>query len=339
MTGTSLFFHGTLDPEVIAVEVSWKMKNSLGEWIKQNQSDWARLEHLIAQVPHRKLKKEELDELARLYRAVSSQYSFLQTYYSKHETATYLKNLVIQAHNLLYSGSKEHYLHKIKQFYFTTFPALLIQRIRPFALSAFILACGFLVAFFLTLQNQNYATLFFPEDFVKHVNPNEAGSVWDPLVASGEIMANNIQVAFFCFAYGALLGIGTVWMLFSNGLLIGALAALYFSKNGSYIFWAYILPHGVIELTAIFIAGAAGLSLAYRIFVPGEMPRIQAIIQEGRVTIRLILGVIPMFVVAAIIEGFITPAPWSLASKYFVALITLLLLVVYFGRKRENIPD
>ena len=155
-------------------------------------------------------------------------------------------------------------------------------------------------------------------------------------------MVNNIQVAFLCFAFGALLGVGTIWMLLYNGMLIGALAALFHRVGESYTFWAHIWPHGVTELTAIFIAGGAGLSLAYSFFVPGELTRGESFKREGKVTIQLMMGVIPLFVFAALIEGFLTPAPWPHWTKYLLALSTLILLFLYFGSawlRKETRPS
>nr|WP_232345683.1 stage II sporulation protein M [Paenactinomyces guangxiensis] len=212
------------------------------------------------------------------------------------------------------------------------FPYLFYQRSQFFFVAGFLLFAGFLLAFLLTYFNEDYAPYFLPPEVATHVDPDQIGQQqWNHAIVSSEIMVNNIQVAFMCFAWGILFGIGTVWSLFMNGMLIGALAALYHRADGGYPFWAFIWPHGVIELTAIFIAGAAGLSLAYRFFVPGEMTRRHSLIKEGIVTIKLMLGVIPMFMIAGVIEGYITPAPWPHWTKYLVALITLLLLLLYFG--------
>src|SRR5699024_5408907 len=109
----------------------------------------------------------------------------------------------------------------------------------------------------------------------------------------------------------------------------------------SYEFWAYIVPHGMIELTAIFIAGGAGLLMGYKLFVPGSYSRGYQLKENAKRSVQLFLGTIPLFIIAGIIEGFITPSTLSLEVKYAVALITIIGLLLYvtwgkllLGKKR-----
>lgn len=142
-------------------------------------------------------------------------------------------------------------------------------------------------------------------------------------------MTNNIQVAFLAFAGGITFGILTVYVMVSNGIMVGALAGLFWHYGQSYAFWAYIVPHGVIELTAIFIAGGAGLLMGYKLFVPGPYSRVYQLKRQAKRSVQLLLGTIPLFVIAGVIEGFITPASFSLETKYIVACVTILALILY----------
>lgn len=313
--------------------VTLQTTKNLNHFIQANQATWSRLEYLLEQLPYGSLHKNELDELGSVYRQVSSHLAYAQTYFPNHETTQYLNHLVIRAHNNLYGIKKKGFWREVFRFFTYEFPILFYQRSRFFYLAAFLLFAGFLLAFTLTYVDKEYAAYFLPSEIYQHVDPKQVENQpqWNHAIVSSEIMVNNIRVAFFCFVFGILLGIGTVLLLLMNGMLLGALAALYHQADGGFIFWAYIWPHGVIELTAIFIAGAAGIALAYRIFVPGDLTRRHAIVKEGKVTIKLILGVIPMFILAGIIEGYITPAPLPHWVKYLVALVTLLFLLVYFG--------
>jgi uncharacterized membrane protein SpoIIM required for sporulation len=268
--------------------------------------------------------------------------AYAQTYFHGHETAEYLNRLVIRAHNAIYGKAKSGYVRKAIRFFTTGFPLLLYER-RYFFLAAFlILFAGFILAFVLTSIDPNYAAHFLPKEMISKVKPHAVDNQpqWNHAIVSSQIMVNNITVSFSCFAFGVLFGVGTVWSLFMNGMLLGALAALYHRVGAGIEFWAYIWPHGVIELTAIFISGAAGLALAYRFFVPGELTRRHAWIKEGKVTIQLMLGVIPMLIVAGIVEGYITPAPWPHWTKYMISALNLLFLLAYFGwpylQKRMN---
>lgn len=299
-------------------------------FIEQNQSTWSQLEDLLSSLG-RKPTKNQIDQLGLLYRQVSSHYAYAQTYFRAHQITDYLKTLVIRAHNIIYGAKQKNQWQTILHFFLHHFPQLLYHRAQFFLIALLLLVAGFILAYFLTLVNDSYARVFLGN--LTPLHPDEIGKQqWNHAIASSSILINNIYVAFFCFAWGALFGIGTVYTLFVNGAMIGSLAALYQQIGGNYVFWAYILPHGIIELTAIFIAGSAGLSLAYHFFVPGELTRYQSFKKEGKVTIKLIFGVIPLFIIAAMIEGYVTPAPWPYWAKYVFAFLTWILLLVYFGR-------
>jgi uncharacterized membrane protein SpoIIM required for sporulation len=317
-------------------------RQRLGAFVQKNQSRWARLEELIRHFHRRSLSKRELDELGFLYRQVAGHLAYAQTYFPGHDITRRLNELTLKAHNLIYGTVKKRRFPKLFAFFFRDFPLLFYERIPFFLVALSLFSLGALLAFFLTLGDPRLASLFFPPGMAESIDP-QAGPAgeWNHSVVSGQIMVNNIQVAFLCFAFGALLGVGTVWILLYNGALIGALAALFHRAGESYTFWAYIWPHGVTELTAVFIAGGAGLSLAYSFFVPGELTRGESFKREGKVTIQLMMGVIPLFVFAALIEGFLTPAPWPHWTKYLLALFTLMLLFLYFGNawlRKEKSP-
>lgn len=305
----------------------------LGAFIQKNQSRWVRLEELILQFRRKSLSRQELDELGFLYREVAGHLAYAQTYFPQHDVTRRLNELTLKAHNLIYGSGKKRKTPRLIRFFTRKFPVLFYERTPFFLIACSLFFIGALIAFVLTLNNSQYASLFLPPGMAEGIDPQaDPSSVnWNPSIVSGQIMVNNIQVALLCFACGALLGVGTVWMLLYNGMLIGALASLFHRAGESYSFWAFIWPHGVIELTAIFIAGGAGLSLAYSFFVPGELTRAESFKREGKVTVQLMMGVIPMFVVAALIEGFLTPAPWPHWTKYLIALSTLILLFIYFG--------
>jgi uncharacterized membrane protein SpoIIM required for sporulation len=307
--------------------------NHLSQFIKEHQETWSRLEEYLERQSLQKFTKGEIDEFGRMYRQVSAHLAYAQTYFPTHETTAELRQIVMRAHNILYGAPQKGYGKKIWHFYSAGFPKLFYER-RFFVLAAaLILFAGFLFAFFSTYFNQDAAAYFLPTELAGKVDPQNIGkNDWNDAIVSSQIMVNNIQVAFTCFAMGILLAIGTIWSLFMNGLLLGALSALYSRAGGDYPFWAFILPHGVIELTAIFISGAAGLSLAYRLFVPGDLTRRHALIREGLVTVKLMIGVIPMFIIAGIIEGYVTPAHWPHWTKYAVAIFNFLWLSFYFGR-------
>ncbi|MGQ0538919.1 MAG: stage II sporulation protein M, partial [Gemmatimonadaceae bacterium] len=155
-----------------------------------------------------------------------------------------------------------------------------------------------------------------------------------PVMAS-RIIANNVQVTFAAFALGLTLGIGTLLVLLTNGVAIGGVMGLYTSKGIASLLLKFVAPHGVLELTAICIAGGGGLLLAAAIWLPGERTRRQALVENSRRAIQLIGVSSVLLVVAGTLEGFISPIPtWSLGAKLAVAAASAVALVLYIGPGR-----
>jgi uncharacterized membrane protein SpoIIM required for sporulation len=151
-----------------------------------------------------------------------------------------------------------------------------------------------------------------------------------PLASSG-IMTNNLSVSFSVFATGILGGVGTVYMLLTNGLLFGVISAACWQAGMAKDLFSFVAPHGVIEIPSILIAGAAGLLLARGLLFPGPMTRRDAMVFYGGKAIRLVAGIIPLLVVAGIIEGFVSPSPLTATTKWATAALSALLLCLYLG--------
>jgi uncharacterized membrane protein SpoIIM required for sporulation len=155
------------------------------------------------------------------------------------------------------------------------------------------------------------------------------------------IIQNNVRVCILAFAGGIVtLGIGTVYEIVFNALMLGALAALFARAGFGYDFWATIAPHGVIELTAIQIAGGAGLLLAAGVIYPGRLRRKDALARNARRAGVLFGGVVAMLLVAGTIEGFFSPLRFSAGVRASVGLLTAIALVLYYGfagRARDSL--
>ena len=148
-------------------------------------------------------------------------------------------------------------------------------------------------------------------------------------VASSGIMTNNLSVAFAAFAAGITAGLGTAYMLIFNGLMLGVIGTACWLGEMSLPLWSFVAPHGVLELPAIFIAGGAGLMIAHGLLFPGVLTRRDSLAQSGATAVRLLLGVIPMLVVAGVIEGFLSPSRLPAATKFLFATVMAALLVSY----------
>jgi uncharacterized membrane protein SpoIIM required for sporulation len=158
-------------------------------------------------------------------------------------------------------------------------------------------------------------------------------------LASSAIMTNNLTVAFTAFAMGITAGLGTIWMMIVNGLLIGVIGAATWRAGMALQLWSFVAPHGVLELPAIFIAGGAGLEIARGLLFPGLLSRRDSLARAGGRATQLLLGTIPLLVIAGVIEGFFSPSGAPVAMKFVLATVLFLALLSYLflpGRLRSN---
>ncbi|MBL4950711.1 stage II sporulation protein M [Neobacillus sp. YIM B02564] len=303
------------------------------QFIKQHREDWKQLEQLVTSLNKGKkvISGDNMTKYYRLYQKAAQNLSYSQTYFQHEEVTQYLNGLVSKAHNLLYKDQVSSF-KQIRYFFSTKFIGLLLEQWKFVVAAMLLFLIGALGSFLAVMNDPLHIYSILPANIAQGVDPERLGSnagAVDSSLMSASIMTNNIQVAMLAFAGGITFGILTVYLLVYNGIIIGALAALFWHHDKSYDFWAYIVPHGMIELTAIFIAGGAGLLMGYRLFVPGLYSRGYQLKQQAKRSVQLLLGTIPLFIIAGIIEGFITPADISLEAKYIVALLTVIGLILY----------
>jgi uncharacterized membrane protein SpoIIM required for sporulation len=152
------------------------------------------------------------------------------------------------------------------------------------------------------------------------------------------IMGNNISVAFLAFALGITAGLGTCYVLFVNAMMLGGFFGHFDNHHLAYMCWSFIAPHGVLEILAILIAAAAGLRLGLALAIPGDMTRGASLRAGAREAVLLVLGTIPMFLVAGSIEAFITPTELPGAAKILLGLTAGAAAMAYLllaGRQGE----
>ena len=152
------------------------------------------------------------------------------------------------------------------------------------------------------------------------------------------MLVNNIQVSFLAFALGIVFCLGTAYILAFNGLNLGIAAGLFYNVGEPSKFWGLILPHGLLELSAVVVAGAAGLRLGWALIAPGDQTRGQALAQEGRRSVVIVLGLVLAFILAGLIEGFVTPSSLSTPVRIGIGVLAELAFVLYIvsrGRAAE----
>jgi uncharacterized membrane protein SpoIIM required for sporulation len=307
-------------------------------FIEQKRDSWQRLSQKIDRVrTHglRSLARAELEQIGAEYRAVVSDLSFVRGQGASSDLVVYLNELAGRAHGVLYAspGAK---LGGVWSFLVREFPALFRSTFRHTLVAALIFAAAWGGASYLVLTDPRVGDSLMPEKISPKEARNSKTPIPDPAQMSSFIMTNNIKVGILSFAGGITAGIITVFEMVQNGAVIGTIATITAPVMGQARFWSYILPHGIIELTAIFICGGAGLLIGSAMIAPGNMRRPDAIRIASPKALRLFAGTLPFFIVAAIIEGFITPSVLPVWSKLTFAAITAIGLVAYLGFAGTN---
>jgi len=307
-------------------------------FLKTHRETWDRLDRILEQVAGKgpaSLSQEDLQALGALFRRVVAHLAYARANYPGHEMIAYLNNLVVKAHGHIYKRENLG-LRTAWKFFSQGFPRLVREQWRLISLAALILILGMLTGFCLHYLQPSLDGLIIPDTMKRVIseglNRGQVGTNWAPgerPALSAVIMTNNIRVGLTAFALGFTWGLATVLILFDNGLLLGVLGAVYISRGYALDFWSLILPHGVLELLAIFICGGAGLVLAKALVQPGDYTRRDALLLQGRIAVKLVLGTIPMFVVAALIEGFVTPTTLPDSIKLAVAVFSLAVFLLY----------
>lgn len=305
------------------------------QFIKLHREEWRQLEQYIGLLSkgRKNVTSKTITEFDSLYQKVSQHLSYSQTYFPNEEITFYINELVGKSHNLLYKNQVTSG-KQIRDFFSKKFVGLLYEQWKFIIVAALLFFAGGLAGFLAIADDPLHLYSVLPAEVSQSVDPERLGEGHDSVdssLMSAEIMTNNIQVAILAFASGITFGLLTVYLMVYNGLLVGALAGLYWHYDMSYEFWAYIVPHGMVELTAIFIAGGAGLLMGYKLFAPGAYSRGYQLKYHGKRSVQLFLGTVPLFIIAGIIEGFITPAAISLEAKYIVAGITVVGMIAYIA--------
>lgn len=326
---------------------------SINDFIRRRSRHWERLEVLLKVVESAglgSLAPHEVREFGGLYRRASSDLVSARSRGAGAEIIDYLNDLVARAYSHVY-GARGFQASSIAHFLSTGFPDL-CRRYAPHCwASAALMLLGILFGWQLYLSDPDGAFRLLPPGLVSQLpdlrshwseRTGHAMPVAAMPVLSSYIMTHNISIGLLCFAGGLTLGVIPVWALLTNGMMVGVLGAAMSGPRTALTFWSLILPHGILELTAIAIEGGAGFVLASALIAPGRQTRTAALRSRGRDALLIALGGAAMLVVAGLIEGFITPtAVISPAFKLLFAAGSAVGLVYYFGRsgKKSRLPE
>ena len=306
-------------------------------FINERKGAWQQLEDLLMlldRIKLRRLHREEVRELGRIYRRTASDLAIARAESRDPRLVNYLNSLVIRAHGRIYRAESAEGRQRLRQFFLRALPRTFRRTWRYTALAALFFWVFFAAFFVGTMRNADFAELAGVTAEWRAENTDVQERWWLEAnkanqIAGARIATNNIGVTFYAFAWGALLGVGALYIMAMNGAQVGAVLALTYRAGYGQELLTFMIGHGVVELSCIFFAGGAGLMLGSAILMPGDLSRFDALRLRAREALHLIVACVPFLALAGIIEGFISPAPIHPAFKFSIAVLTGLALYTY----------
>jgi uncharacterized membrane protein SpoIIM required for sporulation len=305
-------------------------------FITQRKNAWQRLEELLKKLEGaslRQLNKDEVRELGRIYRRTSSDLAIARAESRDPRLVNYLNSLVIRAHGQVYRADAKG-RSRIAGFFTRELPRTFRRTWRYTFLSFAVFSIFAVFSFAATSMDPEFSELVGVSPVLREQYIETKTHWWEELndqnqIGASQIMTNNIQVTIYTFAFGAALGVGTLFFLAFNGANIASVVALTYKAGFGNDLVTFMVGHGVVELSCIFMAGGAGLLIGTAIIMPGDLSRADALKTRGLEAVRLMLGVALFLVVAGIIEGFISPAYIDARIKIGIGVLTGLALYSY----------
>lgn len=273
------------------------------------------------------LSGPELSDLGKLYKRVTSDLAYAKANSSNEQLISYLNELAGRAHGLLYTDKPISTSHSLITFLLSGFPILFRAKWKFIAFATGMMIASTIFAAIVVKHNPAVASHWIP-----FTGGSDQPVNTTPAQLSGYLMTHNILVSIMAFAGGITFGAFTAYAIIGNGLMLGAfLVKPYKFLHGPLDVIAFIFPHGVIELTAICISGAAGLILASALIAPGNLSRLDSLKKASKEALPLMGGVAIMLVIAGCIEGCVARSQLDRSLKIAIAGLTAVGLLAYFG--------
>ena len=291
------------------------------------REEWARLDELSRS---RRLSGREVDELVTRYRAASADLADLKTSAGRTPHGDHVSTILARA-RLRLTGAPENVLRQIPRFFALQLPAALYRlRWLTLVIAVGFIAVGTLIALWISGDPALIASLgsrleleqYAENEFTDYYSENPAA------VFAGTVWTNNAWIAAQCVLFG-ITGFWPLLALVQNAVGVGTAAAVMAAFDRTDVFFLYILPHGLLELTSIFVAGAAGLRIFWAWVAPGPRPRGESLAAAGRSLATVAIGLVLVLAVSGLIEGFVTAQPWPWFIKIGIGAAALAGFLVY----------
>jgi uncharacterized membrane protein SpoIIM required for sporulation len=303
---------------------------------------WDRLDRLIRQRRH--LTGEQVDELVELYQRVSTHLSVLRSASSDSTLIARLSSLVARARAAV-TGAHAPLSGQFVRFWTVSFPVVAYRSWRWWlATAAAFLAVAVVIALWVAGNAEVQSHIGTPARIDELIN-HEFASYYSEHPAGAfalQVWTNNSWVAARCIAYAVFLGIPIPHLLFENAANLGLVAGLMFDAGKGGVLLGLLVPHGLLELTAVFLAAAAGMRAGWTVIAPGQRPRSQALAEQGRTVGAVAVGLVAVLAVSGLIEALVTPSPLPTSLRVGIGVLAEALFfgyVVYFGRRASRLGE
>lgn len=300
-------------------------------FIDRNKEKWVLIERNL-----RNKIDVEPDMLASNYIELTNDLAYAQTFYPQSKTKDYLNELAILAHQQLYRDQKSSE-SQIKRFFNEEIPAAIWQLRKPLCYSLLIFCLSIAIGIVSAHYDVDFVRLILGDQYVDMSIKNiEAGNPAGVYAGGSEIgtalaiTINNVRVAFLAFAFGIFYSVGAGYILFSNGVMVGAFHQLFYQHGVLEEAMSAIWIHGAIELSVIVIAGGCGLAIGNSILFPGSYTRLESFKQTIKTAAKVLVSTVPFFVVAGFLEGFVT-RHYQVSIWMCIAIISIsFAIILYF---------
>jgi len=305
-------------------------------FVLAHRDAWDRLESLIGK--RRSLSGAEVDELVELYQRVSTHLSMLRSASSDSVLIGRLSSLVARARSVV-TGAHAPLSRTFTRFWTVTFPVVAYRGWRWWLGTAVaFIGVVVVIALWVAANPEVQSAVGTPSDIDQLVNHDVSSYYSEHPAASFalQIWVNNSWVAAQCIAMSVVLGLPIPFVLFQNAANLGLIAGLMFQAGKGGLLLGLLLPHGLLELTAVFLAGASGMRLGWSVISPGDRPRGQVLAEQGRAVVSVAIGLVGVLLVSGLIEALVTPSPLPTFVRVgigIVAEVAFLSYIGYFGRR------
>jgi uncharacterized membrane protein SpoIIM required for sporulation len=299
----------------------------LDAFVAAHQGEWSRLEHLAR---HGSSSGAEADEFLDLYQRVATHLSVVRSSAPDPSLVTYLSSLLARARTRS-AGTRSVAWSDLRGFFTGTFPAALYRTRWWWMVTAIVnIGAAVVIGWWFLSHPQYESSLMSPAEIDKLVN-TDFESYYSEFAAShfaALVWTHNAWLTAICIAFGVL-GVPVVYLLFQNALNLGFMGAIMINHDRGSLFFGLIVPHGLLELTAVFVAGATGLRLFWAWIEPGPRTRSRAVAEEGRTAMAVALGLVVVLAVSGVVEAFVTPSPLPTWARIAIGVLVEAAFLAY----------